>query len=61
ERAGLEVVPAPTGYFGPLSNPQSKLSYLPNPAAAYAGWFAMREWAGLFQQWLSNSRLLSLI
>lgn len=54
ERMGLEVIPAPTGYFGPLSNPQSKLSYLPNAAAAYAGWFATREWAGLLQQWLSK-------
>ncbi len=54
ERAGLTVIPAPTGYFGPLSTQESKLSYLPNPAAAYAGWFAAREWAGLLQQRLNK-------
>ncbi|MEW6293366.1 MAG: YdcF family protein [Pseudomonadota bacterium] len=47
---GIEVIPAPTGFFSRFEGDEPRiwfLDYLPGPAAAYAAWFALHEWAGL--------------
>ena len=47
---GIEVIPAPTGYFSRFEGDEPRvwfLDYLPGPAAAYAAWYALHEWAGL--------------
>lgn len=47
---GIEVIPAPTGFFSHFEGDEPRvwfLDYLPGPAAAYAAWFALHEWAGL--------------
>jgi uncharacterized SAM-binding protein YcdF (DUF218 family) len=47
---GIEVIPAPTGFFSRFEGDEPRIwffDYLPGPAAAYAGWYALHEWAGL--------------
>lgn len=53
-RTGLEIMPAPTVFLGPLVDPERPLSWLPSGSSAYASWYAMHEWAGLTQQLLAK-------
>jgi len=48
--AGLEVVPAPTGYYDGGRDDSGFKYWLPNSAAAQFGWFACHEWLGLLAQ-----------
>lgn len=50
EAYGLHVTPAPTAFFGPMADSGNALSWLPSANAAYAGWYALHESAGLLQQ-----------
>lgn len=50
EHTSLKVTPAPTAFFGPLTDSENSLSWLPSANSAYAGWYAAHEWAGLLQQ-----------
>ncbi|HWV17399.1 MAG TPA: YdcF family protein [Rhodocyclaceae bacterium] len=50
EANGMQVVVAPTGFFAPLVNPEHITSWLPSANAAYTGWYALHESAGLLQQ-----------
>lgn len=48
--AGIEVIPAPTGFLSKTVDDDSELKfldYLPGPMAAYASWYAAHEWVGL--------------
>lgn len=51
EQHGIEVIPAPLGFFSaqaPISGEDNALfDFLPSPSAAYAAWYASHEWAGL--------------
>jgi len=53
EAAGLKVTPAPTGFLGGPGPDDGLLAWLPTQNTAYAGWYALHEWAGLLQQRLS--------
>lgn len=47
---GIEVIPAPTGFFSRFEGDEPRvwfLDYLPGAAAAYTAWYALHEWAGL--------------
>lgn len=51
--AGVEVIPAPTGFLSKTVDDDSEmkfLDYLPGPTAAYAGWYSTHEWLGLLVQ-----------
>jgi uncharacterized SAM-binding protein YcdF (DUF218 family) len=45
ERAGLQVVPAPTAFYS--RGKQSMLGWLPSAAGMYRSYYAMHEWIGL--------------
>lgn len=45
ERAGLEVVPAPTAFYS--RGRMSLLGWLPSAAGMYRSYYAMHEWIGL--------------
>jgi uncharacterized SAM-binding protein YcdF (DUF218 family) len=51
EQHGIEVIPAPLGFFSaqaPISGEDNALfDFLPSPSAAFAAWYASHEWAGL--------------
>lgn len=47
---GLEVIPAPTGFFYQSSAGSEFSDFLPNATAAYAGWYTLHEWLGLLAQ-----------
>lgn len=45
--AGIETIAAPTAFLsGPNSGDHVVSDYVPNAAAAYAGWLATHEWLG---------------
>lgn len=50
EAAGLKVVPAPTGFQSAPGFDGDLGAWLPSENAAYAGWYAAHEWAGVLQQ-----------
>lgn len=50
EAAGLRVTGAPTGFFFRPASAGIDWSWLPSANWAYAGWYALHEWAGLLQQ-----------
>jgi uncharacterized SAM-binding protein YcdF (DUF218 family) len=52
--SGLHVTPAPTAFLAPVPDPGAPSSWIPSAGAAYAGWYAAHEWAGLLQQKLSK-------
>lgn len=43
---GLDVLPAPTGFYGVSSEGMPLMRWLPNANAAYFGWLAAHEWLG---------------
>lgn len=47
---GLEVIPAPTGFLFQSSAGSEFSDFLPSATAAYAGWYTLHEWLGLFAQ-----------
>lgn len=47
---GLEVIPAPTGFFSASSEGAEFSDFLPGASAAYAGWYTLHEWLGLLAQ-----------
>lgn len=53
---GLEVIPAPTGHLVDRQPDEASFGladvfdYLPSASAAYAGWIAIHEWAGILVQ-----------
>ena len=47
---GLEVIPAPTGFFYQSSAGSEFSDFLPGATAAYAGWYSLHEWLGLLAQ-----------
>lgn len=47
---GLEVIPAPTGFFYQSSAGSEFSDFLPGATAAYAGWYTLHEWLGLLAQ-----------
>jgi uncharacterized SAM-binding protein YcdF (DUF218 family) len=51
---GLKVTPAPTAFFTPLTENGNSLSWLPTANSSYAAWYALHEWAGLFQRQVSK-------
>ncbi len=51
ESQGMEVIPAPTGFFAkPASGADDFGDYIPGATAARAGWYAVYEWLGLLAQ-----------
>lgn len=52
--AGLEVIPAPTGWLGGPGGNEEVLDFVPSANSAYAGWFATHEWLGRAAYWLSR-------
>lgn len=53
ERAGLQVVPAPTGFYS--RGRQSMLGWLPSAAGMYRCYYATHEWIGLLWYRLRRS------
>jgi uncharacterized SAM-binding protein YcdF (DUF218 family) len=51
--AGMEVIPAPTAWFGGTSETELA-DFVPSANSAYAGWFATHEWLGRAAAWLSR-------
>jgi len=47
---GFEVVPAPTAFMVERAGEEDFFDFLPGPTAAYAGWYAAHEAAGLAVQ-----------
>lgn len=47
---GFEVFPAPTAFLSDDSEEVEFRDFLPTESAAYAGWYAVYEWAGLLAQ-----------
>lgn len=47
---GLQVTPAPTAFFAPLTDSENVLSWRPSANTAYSAWYALHEAAGLLQQ-----------
>jgi uncharacterized SAM-binding protein YcdF (DUF218 family) len=52
--AGLEVIPAPTGWLGGPGGNEEVMDFVPGATAAYAGWFAAHEWLGRGAYWLTR-------
>lgn len=53
QAAGLQVTPAPMGFFLRSAQPDAGPGWLPSAHWAYAAWYVLHEWAGLLQQrWL---------
>lgn len=50
ESQGLEVIPAPTGFFTERTMGERFQDYLPGATAARASWYALHEWLGLLAQ-----------
>ena len=57
ERAGLEVVPAPTDYemHYCTESPIKCLDFLPNADALWRNGVAVKEWVGRFGYWLKGA------
>lgn len=57
----IDVIPAPTGFFGDYSTEDGEVraedvfDYLPGPSAAFASWYVIHEWAGILAQKLRFS------
>lgn len=47
ERAGLEVIPAPTAFFSPPDGDWLLSDFLPQPKALQVSYYALHEWLGL--------------
>lgn len=47
ERAGFQVMPAPTAYLSGPANSDDMAMEMPSMNTAYAGWYAVHEWLGL--------------
>lgn len=50
ESQGMEVIPAPTGFFTEQTMGDNVRDYLPGATAARAAWYAVHEWLGLLAQ-----------
>lgn len=50
EAQGLQVIPAPLGFFSDVATGERFLDYLPGATAARASWYALHEWLGLLAQ-----------
>ena len=51
EAQGMDVIPAPTGFFSEqASGADDFRDYIPGATAARAGWYAVYEWLGLLAQ-----------
>lgn len=54
ERAGFQVIPAPTAYLGGSGGSEEVLAEMPSMNTAYAGWYAVHEWLGLLAAHVSR-------
>ncbi len=52
ESQGMEVIPAPTGFFTERAMGEDVRDFVPGATAARAGWYAVYEWLGLLAQTL---------
>lgn len=52
ESQGIEVIPAPTGFFSEQDSSHGAGDFMPGATAARAGWYAAHEWLGLLAQTL---------
>ena len=50
ETQGMEVIPAPTGFFTDQAVGDDAGDFLPGATAARAAWYALYEWLGLLAQ-----------
>ena len=50
ESQGMEVIPAPTGFFTEPDMGDAVGDFLPGATAARVGWYALHEWLGLLAQ-----------
>ena len=50
ESQGMEVIPAPTGFFSERESGHDAGDFMPGANAARAGWYAVYEWLGLLAQ-----------
>ncbi|PKO36703.1 MAG: hypothetical protein CVU33_16995 [Betaproteobacteria bacterium HGW-Betaproteobacteria-6] len=55
EQAGLEVIPAPTGFFSHPDNDWQLGDFLPQPKALQISYYALHEWLGMAWITLTNS------
>lgn len=50
EMQGFEVFPAPTGFLTDSLLGDEFFDFFPGATAAYSGWYALHEWAGILAQ-----------
>ena len=50
ESQGMEVIPAPTGFFWEQESSRDAGDFMPGANAARAGWYAVYEWLALLAQ-----------